>query len=249
MSFNNSNAAEMKVRIEGQRQMAFIRQEVEKAKSTLFEQKGFVEKCLEQEKEKVFNWVTNQIARLQEEEIKLRGQKEELCVEILHFRKLVADVKETEPVAKKLFQDLQKANEEMLTSLKRSHEVMQGPGLSALLQVAKKAAAAVTVTLTATAKYDAVEPKNPYAKPPAATGGGLSFGHNKDEYHDDEMDKLLANVDVDMNKVAAAHTLVAIGKAVRNSILAEAEAKDESEDQTNAVKGSLKKDEDYVGAN
>ena len=43
MSFNNPNAAELKVRIEGQRQMAFIRQEVEKAKSTLFEQKGFVE--------------------------------------------------------------------------------------------------------------------------------------------------------------------------------------------------------------
>ena len=41
MSFNYPNAAQLKVRIEGQRQMAFIRQEVEKG--TLFEQKGFVE--------------------------------------------------------------------------------------------------------------------------------------------------------------------------------------------------------------
>ena len=248
MSFNNPIAAEMKVRIEGQRQMAFIRQEVEKAKSTLFEQKGFVEKCLEQEKEKVFNWVTNQIARVQEEEIKLRGQKEELRVEILHFRKLVADVKETELVAKKLFQDMQKANEEMLTNLKRSHEVMQGPGLSASLPVAKKAAT-VTVTPTATAKYGAVQPKNPYAKPPATIGGGLSVGHNKDDFNDDEVEKLLANVDVDMNKVATAHTLVAVGKAVGQSILAEAGANDESEDQPNGETGNPKKDEDYAGAN
>eukprot|EP00956_Cyclotella_meneghiniana_P008196 scaffold10908_cov40-Cyclotella_meneghiniana.AAC.3 len=67
----------------------------------MFEQKSFVEKCLDQEKEKVSDWVINQIARVQEEEIKLRGQKEELRVEIHYFRSLVADnIKKIEPFAR-----------------------------------------------------------------------------------------------------------------------------------------------------
>lgn len=52
-----------------------------------------------------------------------------------------------------------------------------------------------------------------------------------------------------MNKVATAHTLVAVGKAVGQSILAEAGANDESEDQPNGETGNPKKDEDYAGAN
>ena len=175
-------------------------------------------------------------------------------MEILHFRKLVADVKETEPVAKKLFQDLQKANEDMLTNLKRSHEAMQGVGPTTWSPVSKKATLSVTPTPTATAKYDTVQPKNPYAKPPvvvAAVATGISSGHNKNEFNDDEMDNLLANVDADTSKVAAAHALVAVGKAVGNSILvlAEAEAGNDSSIQTNAVKGNLKNDEEYAVAN
>ena len=78
--------AEQKVKMEGNKQVALIKREAEKAKNSIFEQKIFVEKCIDQEKEKVSDWVINQIAKVQEEEIKLRGQKEELRVEIHYFR-------------------------------------------------------------------------------------------------------------------------------------------------------------------
>ena len=125
-TFNMSNPADQKVKIEGQKQIAQIRQEISKAKTALFEQKGFIEKCIEQEKDKLLTFVSNHIGKIQEEDIKMRRQKEELRKEITMFRSLVKEIKEKEVVGYKLFENLKKINDEMLTNLKRSHEEMQG---------------------------------------------------------------------------------------------------------------------------
>eukprot|EP00956_Cyclotella_meneghiniana_P032749 scaffold91210_cov36-Cyclotella_meneghiniana.AAC.2 len=237
--------AEQKVKVEGNKQVALIKREAEKAKNSIFEQKIFVEKCLDQEKEKVSNWVINQIAKVQEEEIKLRGQKEELRVEIHYFRSLVADIKKIEPDVRKLFGDLEKVNDEMIAKLKRSHEVMQGPGNCGQVQgetslpAAKKAT--VMVTPTATAKY-AVEPAhNPYAKSAAVVNSGIE--PHKNEFDDDELDQELANVD--LTKFAAAQALADVGKAAGQSIAAEA-AEVENMDENENEKGNLKNDSDYA---
>jgi hypothetical protein len=240
--------AEQKVRVEGNKQVALIKREAEKAKNSLFEQKSFVEKCLDQEKEKVSNWLINQIAKVQEEVIKLRGQKEELRVEIHYFRSLVADIKNIEPVARKLFGDLEKVNDEMIAKLKRSHEVMQGSGNCCQVQgetslpAAKKAT--VMVTPTATAKYAIGPPaQNPYAKSPAVANSGIE-PHQKNEF-DDELDQELANVDP--SKFAAAQALADVGKLAGQSIVAEAEA--ENTDENDNGKGNLKNDNDYAESN
>ena len=114
-----------KVNIAGSFQIAKITQEATKAKEKVVEQIELLQTFSNKEKEKLAEFTTKQIGLVQEQETKMRLEKENLHAKIIEFRAVLTTVSAERKAAENILADMRKTNLELHSALKQAHETIQ----------------------------------------------------------------------------------------------------------------------------
>jgi hypothetical protein len=207
-----------KVNIAGSFQIAKIRQEATKAKEKVVEQIELLQTFSNKEKEKLAEFTTKQIGLVQEQETKMRLEKENLHAKIIEFRAVLTTVSAERKAAENILADMRKTNMELHSALKRAHEAIQYPkqvcdDISTCCTSAKKVVVekfGTTGTVGCSSSVASVTPIFPKV---------INVQQSEsDEFEDDAVDKLIAGSVLTEN-IVAAEMLVSVSRAVNSDIL------------------------------